>query len=37
MAQLAIDKALSNENPASDYHWARFLAASEKKSTAAGT
>ena len=37
MAQLAIDKALSGEEPASELHWSRFLAAAEKKATAAGT
>jgi len=37
MAQLAIDKALSDEKPASEMHWGRFLAAAEKKTTAAGT
>ena len=36
MAQLAIDKALSGE-PARELHWSRFLAAAEKKATAAGT
>jgi len=37
MAQLAIDKALSDEKTSSELHWARFLASAEKKTTAAGT
>ncbi len=37
MAQFAIDKALSEEQPSLELHWGRFLAASEKKSAAAGT
>ncbi len=37
MAQLAIDKALSDEQPSSELHWGRFLAAAEKKTIAAGT
>ena len=37
MAQLAIDKALSQEEPSREMHWGRFLAAAEKKSAAAGT
>jgi hypothetical protein len=37
MAQLAIDKALSDEQPAGELHWSRFLAASERKTSAAGT
>jgi glutathione synthase/RimK-type ligase-like ATP-grasp enzyme len=37
MAQLAIDKALSDEKTNSELHWGRFLAAAEKKATAAGT
>jgi hypothetical protein len=37
MAQLAIDKALSDEKPANELHWSRFLAAAEQKSTAAST
>jgi glutathione synthase/RimK-type ligase-like ATP-grasp enzyme len=37
MAQLAIDKALSNEQTSSELHWSRFLAAAEKKTTAAAT
>jgi hypothetical protein len=37
MAQLAIDKALSQEEPGREMHWGRFLAAAEKKSAAVGT
>jgi hypothetical protein len=37
MAQLAIDKAQSEEEPRNALHWGRFLAAAEKKATAAGT
>jgi hypothetical protein len=31
MAQFAIDKALSEEEPRQEFHWGRFLAAAEKK------
>ncbi len=37
MAQFAIDKALSDEEPSRELHWARFLAAAEKMATAAGS
>jgi len=37
MAQFAIDKALSNEEPVQELHWGRFLSAAEKKTVAAGT
>jgi hypothetical protein len=37
MAQFAIEKALSKEEPARELHWGRFLAAAEKKTSAAGT
>jgi hypothetical protein len=37
MAQFAIEKALSGEEPSRELHWARFLAAAEKKTSAAGT
>jgi glutathione synthase/RimK-type ligase-like ATP-grasp enzyme len=37
MAQFAIDKALSDEQPSSELHWGRFLAAAEKKMSAAGS
>jgi hypothetical protein len=37
MAQLAIDKAVSDEHSSSELHWSRFLAAAEKKTTAAAT
>ncbi len=37
MAQFAIEKALSGEKTSNELHWARFLAAAEKKSAAAST
>jgi hypothetical protein len=35
MAQLAIDKALSTEEPGRELHWGRFLASAEKTAAAA--
>ena len=37
MAELAIEKALSDEAPSSEMHWGRFLAAAERKAVSAAT
>ncbi len=37
VAQMAIAKALSAEEPKNEYHWSRFLSAAEKKSSASAT
>ena len=37
VADMAISKALSDEEPQNEYHWGRFLSSAEKKSSASAT